>query len=85
MPVSARGGSANLCGGACCLLNGFALFYGELTSAGLPDPVTSLIPHHSPDWLSPAGLCFGGDVAVKGEPRADLTPSFLVAAAAEKR
>ena len=35
----------------------FALlpYLTKLTSAGSRDPVTSLILHHSPDWLSPAG------------------------------
>jgi len=28
----------------------------RLTSAGSLDPVTSSIPHHSPDWISPAWL-----------------------------
>jgi hypothetical protein len=32
---------------ASCLFLDFALFYAELTSAGSPDPVTSLILHHS--------------------------------------
>ena len=41
---------------ACCLPYKFALFYAQPTSAGSPDQVTSLIPHHRPDWLSPAGL-----------------------------
>jgi hypothetical protein len=42
---------------ACCLLNHFTLFYAEITPAGSLNPVTSLIPHHRPDWLFPmAGL-----------------------------
>ena len=52
-------------------------YFTKLTSAGLLDPVTSLIPHHRPDWLSPPGLCFVGDLAVKGERRADLIPSVI--------
>ncbi len=30
-------------------------YIAELTWAGSFDPVTSLVPHHRPDWLSPAG------------------------------
>ncbi len=33
----------------------FVLFYAKVTSAGFPNPVTTLIPHHRPDCLSPAG------------------------------
>ena len=32
-------------------LKDFALFYVELTSAGSPNPVTSLIRQHRPDWI----------------------------------
>jgi len=42
-----------------CPLDDFALFYVKLTSAGSPDPVTSLILKHSSDWVSQSGLfCF---------------------------
>ncbi len=36
----------------------FALFYAEIASAGFPDPVTSLIPHHRPDWIAPPGVVY---------------------------
>ena len=36
----------------------FVLFYAELTSAGLLDPVTSLILHHRPDRLYQPGFLF---------------------------
>ena len=29
----------------------FYIFYAQLTSAGSPDPVTSLIRHQGPDWI----------------------------------
>ncbi len=50
---------------ACCLPYKFALFYAQLTSAGFPDPVTSLIPHHRPDWLCPAGLLVNSTTRTK--------------------
>ena len=41
-----------------CLFLTFALIYAKLTSAGSPDPVTSLIPHHRRDWILPSGGVF---------------------------
>ena len=46
---------------SCCLLKEIALFYAILTSAGSPDPVTSLIPHHRPDWLYQPDFLFEGN------------------------
>jgi hypothetical protein len=37
---------------ASCLFREFALFYAKLTSARFLNPVTFLILHHRPDWLS---------------------------------
>jgi len=39
---------------ASCLFREFALFYAKLTSAGSPDPVTSLDWVMSLGWFSPA-------------------------------
>ncbi len=58
-----------------------------MSDASRPEDINSKKARLTPlvDWLSPAGLCFVGDVAVKDEPRADLTSGFLLAAVAEKR
>ena len=35
-----------------------AVFYAAATTAGSFDPVTSLLAHHRPDWLSLAGFLY---------------------------
>ena len=44
----------------------------RLTSAGSLDPVTSSIPHHSPDWILPSAGCFLSDDDKRQESRPDL-------------
>ncbi len=58
-----------------------------MSDAGRLEDINSKMARLNPlvDWPSPAGLCIVGDVAVKDEPRADLTSGFLLAAVAEKR
>ena len=63
---------------ACCLLGDFALFYAKIASAESPDPVTSLIPHHRPDWLSASqAFCFEASGAGRWIGRCDRESALV--------